>query len=65
MAKVIPFANEDIDSLLRRFKKKVEDEGILIDVQRHAYFEKPSIIRRRDKEYNTRRCIKERRKNER
>ena len=39
--------DEDIESLLRRFKKSVERSGLLADVKRCAHFEKPSDKRRR------------------
>lgn len=31
-------ANESLDSMLRRFKKKVMEEGILDEVRRRQYF---------------------------
>ncbi len=34
--------NESIDSALKRFKKQVEKGGILAEVRRREYYEKPS-----------------------
>ncbi len=39
--------NEDFDSLLRRFNKKVQQAGILSEVRRREFFEKPSLKRKR------------------
>jgi small subunit ribosomal protein S21 len=39
--------NESIDSLLRRFKKAVEKSGILSDLKKHEFFEKPSVKRKK------------------
>ena len=33
---------ESIDSVLRKFKRKVKSEGILQDVRNKEYYEKPS-----------------------
>ena len=34
--------NENIDSALRRFKKQVERGGVLSEVRKREYYEKPS-----------------------
>jgi small subunit ribosomal protein S21 len=39
--------NESFDSLLRRFKKKVQRDRILSEIRKRRYFEQPSIIRKR------------------
>jgi small subunit ribosomal protein S21 len=39
--------NEPLDVLLRRFKKKIEETGILKEAKRHEHYEKPSDRRRR------------------
>ncbi len=41
--------NESIDRALKRFKKKFERTGVLKEVRRRAYFEKPSVGRRHEK----------------
>jgi len=38
---------ESIDSVLRKFKKKVKDEGVLFELKRREYFEKPSEEKQR------------------
>jgi small subunit ribosomal protein S21 len=38
--------NEDINSLLKRFKRKVESSGHLIELRERRYFVKPSMVKR-------------------
>ncbi len=33
---------ESIDSVLRKFKRKIKDEGILTELRKREYFQKPS-----------------------
>jgi small subunit ribosomal protein S21 len=40
-------ANESLESALRRFNRKVQQEGILSEYRRRQYFEKPSVIRKK------------------
>lgn len=47
MANVVIGENESFDSLLRRFNKKVQQDGILSEVRRHEHYEKPSVRRKR------------------
>ena len=47
MAEVIAGQEESFESVLRRFNKKVQQEGVLSEVRRHEYFEKPSVKRKR------------------
>ncbi len=49
MTKVIVHDGESFDSLLRRFKKKVQRDRILSEARRRRFFEKPSVIRKRKK----------------
>jgi len=39
--------NEPFESALRRFKKQCEKAGILSEVRKRQYFEKPSIKRKK------------------
>lgn len=48
MIKVRPRPNEPIQQMLRRLKKLCEREGVLREMKRTAYYEKPSDRRRRD-----------------
>jgi len=47
VANVTADGNESFESLLRRFNKKVQQEGILSEVRRREHYEKPSIKRKR------------------
>jgi len=38
---------EGFDSMLRRFSKKVQQAGIISEVRRRGFYEKPSIKRKR------------------
>lgn len=40
---LVEVRNGDINGALRRFKKKVQDDGILQEVKRREAYEKPSI----------------------
>ena len=47
MAEVVIYEDESFERALRRFKKKCEKAGILSDLRRHQYFEKPSERKKR------------------
>jgi small subunit ribosomal protein S21 len=41
--------NENINQALRRFKRKIEDAGILDDLRKKEFYEKPTTARKRAK----------------
>jgi len=43
--KVTAQAGESVDSLIRKFNKKVQSEGILAEIKRREYYLKPSLKR--------------------
>lgn len=47
MLKVKARGNETVEQMLRRFKKLCEKEGLIKDMKRIAYYEKPSEKNRR------------------
>ena len=49
MAEVTAGQEESFDSLLRRFNKKVQQDGILAELRRREFYEKPSVQRKRKK----------------
>lgn len=49
MTRVTAEQGENFDSLLRRFKKKVQRDRVLSEARRRRFFEKPSVIRKRKK----------------
>ena len=47
MTNVVAGDNESFESLLRRFNKKVQQDGILAEARRREHYEKPSVKRKR------------------
>ncbi|HUT33638.1 MAG TPA: 30S ribosomal protein S21 [Planctomycetota bacterium] len=47
MIKVSGSGSEPLEKVLKRFKKKCEKEGLIKDIKRSSYYEKPSERRRR------------------
>ena len=47
MAEVIVGENETFEAALRRFTKRVQQDGILGEARRREHFEKPSVRRKR------------------
>ena len=47
MAEVAAGDNESFESLLRRFNKRVQQDGILGEMRRREHYEKPSLKRKR------------------
>lgn len=46
MAEVYVNEGESLDSALRRFKRKVQQQDIIKEVKRHSYYMKPGEKRR-------------------
>ena len=55
--------NEPIDKVLRRFKKMVKEEGILLEVRSREFYEKPSDAKKKKDQAAARR-IKAKQKDE-
>jgi len=49
LAEVTAEDEESFDSLLKRFNRKVQQDGILAELRRREHYEKPSIKRKRKK----------------
>jgi len=47
MIKIKARGNESVEQMLRRFKKMCEKEGLIKDIKRTSYYQKPSERRRR------------------
>lgn len=47
MTDVIMQDGESFESLLRRFHRKVQQDGILREIKKREYYEKPSVRRKR------------------
>ena len=50
--------NGDVNFALRKFKKKVQEDGILQELRQREFFEKPSITRAKDKKAGRARWLK-------
>lgn len=47
MAEVTIGDNESFEAALRRFNKKVQQDGILAEARRREHYEKPSVKRKK------------------
>ena len=47
MADVRPEGNESFESMLKRFNRKVQQDGILSEARRRSHYEKPPTRRKR------------------
>ena len=47
MIKVRARSNESVQQMMKRFKKMCEKEGLIKDIKKRSYYEKPSERRRR------------------
>jgi len=65
VTRVVADENESVDSLLRRFKRKVQGDRILSEVRRRRFFEKPSVVRKRKKAAKLRKSRRTTRKHQR
>lgn len=50
--------NENLESALRRFKRKCSRDGILGDLRRKEHYEKPSVRKKKKSEAARKRNIK-------
>lgn len=63
MVKVRPRGNESIQQMLKRFKRLCQREGLIRDIKRHSYYEKPSERKRRQMRKSVRKVEKDRDRN--
>jgi small subunit ribosomal protein S21 len=49
MSKIFLRETDDINKALRKFKNKVEQSGVLKDLQKKEFYEKPTTKRKRKK----------------
>ncbi|MEG1509035.1 MAG: 30S ribosomal protein S21 [Clostridia bacterium] len=50
--------NESLDSAIRRFKRKCARDGVIGDMRRKEYYEKPSVKRKKKAEAAKKRMYK-------
>jgi len=55
---VVAGDNESFESLLKRFNKRVQQDGILSEIRHREYFEKPSVKRKRKEAAKKRKAAK-------
>ncbi len=58
MPKVIAREGESFQVTLRKFKKSCEKAGLLSDIKKNNYYEKPSVKRRREEKEARRKALK-------
>jgi small subunit ribosomal protein S21 len=54
MIKVRSRAGESVQQMVKRFKKMCEKEGLIRDMKRNSFYEKPSEINRRKRRKSAR-----------
>jgi small subunit ribosomal protein S21 len=59
LAQVQVRQNESLDSALRRFKKQIQQTGILKEAREHEHYEKPSDKRRKAAAARRRKLLKD------
>lgn len=63
MAEVRVHEGESFEALLRRFNKRVQEEGIISRARRRLHFTPPSVLRKKKAAAKKRKSIKAQRKN--
>ncbi len=62
MAEVKALEGEDFERLLKRFKKEVEKAGVLSELKKREFYEKPSERKKKKLKAARRRALKKARK---
>ena len=44
---IVRVDGDNVDQALKLLKKKIEREGLIREIQKHAYYEKPTEVRRK------------------
>lgn len=52
--------NENVESAIKRFKRKCQKDGIIGDIRKNEYFEKPSVKRKKKQKAAIKRARKNR-----
>jgi len=50
--------NEGFESLLKRFNRRVQQDGVLAELRHREYYEKPSIKRKRKEATKKRKSVR-------
>jgi small subunit ribosomal protein S21 len=62
LAEIIVKEHEDLEKAIRRFRKKMDKEGIIRAYKKNQYFQKPSTIRHEQEKARRRKELKKLRK---
>jgi small subunit ribosomal protein S21 len=57
VTEVVVGDSESFESALRRFNKKVQQEGILAEARRREFYEKPSVLRKKKEAARRRKAL--------
>jgi small subunit ribosomal protein S21 len=57
VTEVVIGESESFESALRRFNKKVQQEGILAEARRREFYEKPSVLRKKKEAARRRKAL--------
>ncbi len=60
MAKITVREGETIERALRRFKREVQKAGIMDELRKREFYEKPSVVKKREEAQKKRKIEKER-----
>ena len=58
------YVGESIESMMRRFKKKIEKADLMQDMRKHDYYVKPSVKRKLKSKFARQRAYREQLKRE-
>lgn len=58
MSQVVAGDNESFDNLLKRFNRRVQQDGVLSEVRRREHYEKPSVKRKRKEAAKKRKSVR-------
>jgi small subunit ribosomal protein S21 len=58
LTEVVVGDNESFEAALKRFNKKVQQEGILAEARRREHYEKPSVKRKKKEAARRRKLLK-------
>jgi small subunit ribosomal protein S21 len=60
MAKIKVRHDESLEQALRRFQREVQKDGILQEIKKREFYEKPSLIKKRKTEEKAKKIYNER-----
>lgn len=58
MVEVVVGEHESLETAIRRFNKKVQQDGILVEARRREHYEPPTVKRKKKKAAKLRKSLK-------